>query len=161
MRYWLVKSEEDVYSIHDLKRDKETHWHGVRNYQARNFLKDMKKGDRVAYYHSNCELPGVVGTAKVSREAYPDPSQFDSASEYFDKASTPAEPRWYCPNLKFEEAFKVTVSLEQLKAVAVFRDSQLIKKGNRLSVMPLSGAQFMAIEKLANQKMAAPRAKGA
>jgi predicted RNA-binding protein with PUA-like domain len=151
MRYWLVKSEADVYSLEDLKRDKKTHWHGVRNYQARNYLKDMKKGDRVAYYHSNCEVPGIVGTAVVVKEAYPDPSQFDSGSDFFDEKSTIQEPRWYCPDLKFEGKFAHEVSLDMLKNLALFKDSQITKRGNRLSVLPLTGAQFAAIERAARK----------
>jgi predicted RNA-binding protein with PUA-like domain len=147
MRYWLVKSEADVYSLEDLKRDKKTHWHGVRNYQARNYLKDMKKGDRVAYYHSNCDVPGIVGTAVVIKEAYPDPSQFEHDSDFFDEKSSPQEPRWFCPDIKFEGIFARQVSLDMLKELAVFKDSQLTKRGNRLSVLPLTGAQFAAIER--------------
>lgn len=149
MRYWLVKSEADVYSLEDLKRDKKTHWHGVRNYQARNYLKDMKKGDRVAYYHSNCEVPGIVGTAVVVKEAYPDPSQFEESSDFFDKKSSIQEPRWYCSDIKFEGKFAHAVALDMLKSLAVFKDSQLTKRGNRLSVLPLTGAQFAAIERAA------------
>ena len=152
MRYWLVKSEADVYSLDDLKRDKKTHWHGVRNYQARNYLKDMKKGDRVAYYHSNCDVPGIVGTAVVVKEAYPDPSQFEQGSEYFDEKASVQEPRWFCPDFKFEGKFELGVSLEILKGLAVFKDAQLVKRGNRLSVLPITGAQFAAIERLGRKE---------
>lgn len=152
MRYWLVKSEADVYSLDDLKRDKTTHWHGVRNYQARNYLKDMKKGDRVAYYHSNCEEPGIVGTAVVVKEAYPDPSQFEQESEFFDAKASVQEPRWFCPDIKFEGKFALNVSLEKLKGLAVFKDAQLVKRGNRLSVLPLTGAQFAAIERMGRKE---------
>lgn len=150
MSSWLVKSEEDVYSIDDLKRDKKTHWHGVRNYQARNYLKAMKRGDTVLFYHSNCETPGVVGVATVDKVAYPDPSQFDKKSEYYDSKSPAAEPRWFCPDIAYKKKFQQTVSLEELKTVSGIGDFQLLKRGNRLSVLPVTDTQLRVIERLGN-----------
>src|SRR4051812_16329420 len=109
MNAWLVKSEPDVYSIEHLRKDKKTAWHGVRNYQARNFLKDMKKGDKVLFYHSSCDVPGIAGVASVVREAYADPSQFDRKGEFYDAAATEDAPRWFCPELKFEKQFAAPV----------------------------------------------------
>lgn len=151
MSAWLVKSEPDVYSIDQLKRDRKTHWHGVRNYQARNFLKAMEKGDQVLFYHSNCERPGIVGIAEVIKTAYPDPSQFDRSSEYYDKAATEDAPRWFCPDLAFCEKFPGTVTLEQLKEIRSLADFQLIKRGNRLSVLPVTASQFKTINTLARE----------
>ncbi len=149
MKHWIVKSEEDVYSIDDLKRDKVTHWDGVRNYQARNYLREMAKGDTVLYYHSNCETPGVVGVARVAKTAYPDPSQYDKKSEYFDQKATLDAPRWFCPDLQYVHKFKSVVALEDLKSVPALKEFQLIKRGNRLSVMPVAAAHFRLIEKMA------------
>ena len=148
MSCWLVKSEEDVYSIDNLKRDKKTHWNGVRNYQARNYLKAMKRGDAVLFYHSNCDEPGIVGLASVDKVAYPDPSQFDKKSEYYDGKSPVDAPRWFCPDVKFEKKFQHAVSLEVLKTVSGLGDFQLLQRGNRLSVMPVSDAQRRIIERL-------------
>lgn len=149
MSGWLVKCEPEVYSIDHLRRDKKTHWHGVRNYQARNFLKEMKKGDSVFYYHSNCDQPGIVGVASVVREAYPDPSQFDRKGEFFDESATEDAPRWFCPDLKFEEKFAAPVTLERLKGIKALAEFQLLKRGNRLSVLPVTDVQFKTIEKIA------------
>jgi predicted RNA-binding protein with PUA-like domain len=151
MARWLVKSEPDVFSIDDLKERKVEPWDGVRNYQARNYLRTMAKGDEVFVYHSNCEEPGIVGIAKVAATAYPDPTQFDASSKYFDPASDPADPRWSLVDLRFARKLKRTVSLTELKEHAA-RDGQgtlgdwaLVRKGNRLSVMPVSDAQWDAV----------------
>lgn len=149
MNYWLVKSEPDVYSLSDLKRDKTTFWDGVRNYQARNFLKEMKKGDEVLYYHSNAEQIGIVGIATIHKEAYPDPSQFDKKSKYFDEKATKEKPRWFCPDLKFKKAFKNILTLAELKEVKELSEMRLIKKGNRLSVIPVTKKEYNTILKLA------------
>lgn len=149
MNYWLVKSEPDVYSLSDLKRDKTTFWDGVRNYQARNFLKEMKKGDEVLYYHSNAEQIGIVGIATIHKEAYPDPSQFDKKSKYFDEKATKEKPRWFCPDLKFKKAFKNILTLSELKEVKELSEMRLIKKGNRLSVIPVTKKEYNKILKLA------------
>lgn len=149
MSYWIVKSEQDVYSIDDLKRDKVTYWDGVRNYQARNYLREMNKGDLVFIYHSNCERPGIVGVARAAKTAYPDPSQYDKKSEFYDAKATAEAPRWFCPELQYVKKFKVAVSLEDLKKVPALKDFQLIKRGNRLSVMPVSASHFQLIERMA------------
>jgi len=137
MNYWLVKTEEDVYPIDKLKGDKKTPWDGVRNYQARNFLTSMKKGDLVFIYHSNTEKPGIVGLAEVNKVAEPDQLQFDKKSDYFDPKSTPENPRWFAPILAFKEKFSESLSLNELKSLPFMKDSRLIQKGNRLSVIPL------------------------
>jgi predicted RNA-binding protein with PUA-like domain len=150
VNHWLMKSEPSVYSIDDLRRDGSTPWDGVRNYQARNSMRSMRKGDKVLYYHSNCDVPGVVGVAKVVRTAYPDPTQFDPASKYFDPTSDPADPRWSLVDVGFVRAFKRTVSLDELKAhAAELGDMAVIRKGNRLSVMPVTPEQFTFVVDLA------------
>lgn len=148
MAYWLFKSEPDTFSIDDLKSRgaKGETWDGVRNYQARNMLRDeVKKGDLVFFYHSNCEVPGIVGIAEVIKEAFPDPSQFNPESNYFDPKATPENPRWFCPQVKFHAKFKSTVSLEQLKQTPALADMALVRKGNRLSILPVSDAQWTFI----------------
>ncbi|HMO18301.1 MAG TPA: EVE domain-containing protein [Oligoflexia bacterium] len=145
MNYWLVKTEEDVYPIDSLKKDKETSWDGVRNYQARNFLKEMKKNDLVFIYHSNATTTGITGLAEVKKTAEPDELQFDKKSDYFDPASTRDNPRWFAPTLKFKEKFKNILSLSEMKEVKELKNSQLLKKGNRLSVMPMSKNEAEAI----------------
>lgn len=148
MAYWLFKSEPDTFSIDDLKSRgaKGETWDGVRNYQARNMLRDeVKKGDLVFFYHSNCEVPGIVGIAEVIKEAFPDPSQFNPESNYFDPKATPENPRWFCPKVKFHAKFKNTVSLEQLKQTPALADMALVRKGNRLSILPVSDAQWTFI----------------
>lgn len=148
MAYWLFKSEPDTFSIDDLKSRgaKGETWDGVRNYQARNMLRDeVKKGDLVFFYHSNCEVPGIVGIAEVIKEAFADPSQFNPESKYFDPKATPESPRWFCPQVKFHSKFKSTVSLEQLKQTPALADMALVRKGNRLSILPVSDAQWTFI----------------
>ncbi len=150
MATWLVKSEPDAYSIDDLKRDKRTMWDGVRNYQARNYLRAMAVGDQVLYYHSNCDVPGVVGVANVVRTAYADPTQFDLADPHYDPKSDPAEPRWSLVDVAFVKKFKRTVSLTELKAhTDALGDFALTRTGNRLSVMPVTEEQFELILALA------------
>ncbi len=143
MRYWLMKSEPDVYSIDDLQRDGRTSWEGVRNYQARNSLRDdMKLGDRVLYYHSNAEPSGVAGIAEVVREAFPDPTAFDPASDYYDPTAKPGEPRWVMVELGFVEKFGRVVPLAELKADPALEGMEVIRKGSRLSVQPVSATHF-------------------
>lgn len=140
--YWLMKSEPDVFGIdHLANRPQQTeHWDGVRNYQARNFMRDgMKVGDRVFFYHSNCKEPGIVGIAEVVREGYPDHTAFDPDSSYHDPKSDPDRPRWYMVDIRFVRRFKRTITLQELKAHAgAMPDFALLQKGNRLSVMPVS-----------------------
>ena len=152
-RYWLMKSEPDVYSISDLQKDGVTGWEGVRNYMARNFMRDdMKDGELVLFYHSNAEPPGVAGLAKVHGAAIPDPSQFDKKSAYYDATSSKAEPRWLMAQVKFVERFEALVPLEVLKADASLAGMPLLQKGQRLSVQPVSPEHFARVLKLARAK---------
>ena len=134
-----MKSEPDAYSIDDLLRDGREMWDGIRNYQARNMMRDdMKIGDEVFFYHSNCKEPGVVGIAKVVSEPYPDPTQFDKQSKYFDPKSDPDNPRWCLVDLEFVRKTKRNVTLAEIKAQKSLEDMILTRKGNRLSIMPVS-----------------------
>ncbi len=142
MNHWLMKSEPDEFSIDDLKTRKIEPWSGVRNYQARNHLRAMRQGDGVLFYHSSCGVPGVVGVATVASEAYPDPTQFDVKSDYFDAKSALAEPRWSLVDVKFKRKLKRTIVLAELKDRVEMRDCPLIQRGNRLSVLPLTQAQW-------------------
>lgn len=152
MALWLMKSEPDTYSIDDLKRDRSTMWDGVRNYQARNYMRSMTVGDKVLFYHSNCEVPGVVGAAKVSRIAYPDPTQFDPSDSHYDPASKQDDPRWSVVDIAYVKKFRRTVSLAELKEQAAsLGDFALIRTGNRLSVMPVTPGQFDVIVGLAGK----------
>ncbi|MET3652175.1 EVE domain-containing protein [Dyella japonica] len=145
-QYWLMKSEPDAFSIDDLKRKGQEHWDGVRNYQARNFMRDgMRIGDRIFFYHSNCAEPGIVGIAEVATDAYPDPSQFDPKSKYFDAASSRDNPRWMLVDVKFVKKLKRTITLKELQADAALTDMALVRKGNRLSVMPVGAEEWRHI----------------
>jgi predicted RNA-binding protein with PUA-like domain len=145
-QYWLMKSEPDAFSIDDLKRKGQEHWDGVRNYQARNFMRDgMRVGDKVFFYHSNCAEPGIVGIAEVATDAYPDPSQFDPKSKYFDAGSSRDNPRWMLVDVKFVKKFKHTITLKQLQADPALADMALVRKGNRLSVMPVGAEEWRHI----------------
>ncbi len=146
-----MKSEPDVFSFQDLKqRPKQTEpWNGVRNYQARNFMRDdMKIGDLVLFYHSSCEVPGIAGIAKVSSSPYPDSTQFDKKSEYFDEKATKENPRWYLVDVSFEKDLKGFVSLEELKKHPELQEMRLMQKGNRLSILPVTKKEFEFILKL-------------
>ena len=146
MRYWLMKSEPDVFSIDDLARVCKEPWTGVRNYQARNFMRDgMSEGDGVLFYHSSCEVPGVAGLAEVASAAYPDPTQFDRKSEYHDEKSTREEPRWMLVDVAFKRKLKRTITLAELKEQPRLDDFALLKRGNRLSVLPVTKAQWDVI----------------
>lgn len=149
MAYWLVKSEAQVYSISDLQRDKRTAWDGVRNCQARNYIKSMQIGDEVLIYHSSDDLKGIAGLAKVAKCAYPDPLQFKQTSEYFDATATKQNPRWYCPDLAFVEKFRQIIPLEALRESTELKEMQLLRRGNRLSVLPLEKREFDTILELA------------
>jgi predicted RNA-binding protein with PUA-like domain len=138
MNYWLLKSEPDVYSIEDLKRDRISLWDGVRNYQARNFLKAMEIGDVAFFYHSNTKIPGIVGLAKIIEINLIDPTQFEVNSPYFDSKATPNSPRWYTVKVEFVEQFSAIISLEILKQTFNPEEFSLVKRGNRLSVMAVS-----------------------
>jgi predicted RNA-binding protein with PUA-like domain len=138
-----MKSEPEAFSIDDLKRKRTEAWDGVRNYQARNFMRDgMRPGDKVFFYHSNCAEPGIVGIAEVASEAYPDPSQFDRKSKYFDPKSRPEEPRWMLVDVKFVKKLKRTITLDELKGHDALEDMPLLRKGNRLSVMPVGTSHW-------------------
>ncbi|HNR91503.1 MAG TPA: EVE domain-containing protein [Dokdonella sp.] len=150
-RYWLMKSEPDEFSIENLARVGVEPWSGVRNYQARNYMRDgMRIGDGVLFYHSNCDEPGVVGLAEVASGAYPDPTQFDASSDYHDPASTREAPRWLLVDVRFKRRLRRTITLAELKASAELEDFALVQRGNRLSVLPVTKAQWdfiLALEK--------------
>ena len=150
MHYWLMKSEPDVFGIDDLARAprRTTGWEGVRNYQARNMLRDeFREGDRAFFYHSTCEVPGIAGVVKVVRAAYADPTQFDSKSEYHDAASTRDAPRWFSVDVQLETRIEPVITLSELRAHAddALRELLILKRGNRLSVTPVSAAQWRCI----------------
>lgn len=138
MAYWLMKSEPDVYSIDDLRRDGREMWDSIRNYQARNMMRDdMRIGDKVFFYHSNCKEPAIAGIAKVASKPYPDPTQFDKKSRYFDPKSTQDEPRWILVDVEFVRKFKKPITLAEIKANKGLEDMILVRRGNRLSIMPI------------------------
>ncbi|MDX2229438.1 MAG: EVE domain-containing protein [Leptolyngbyaceae cyanobacterium bins.349] len=137
MNYWLMKSEPDVYSIADLQRDRETIWDGVRNYQARNFLKSMQPGDLAFFYHSNTAPPGIIGLMRVVTPNVVDPTQFDAKSKYYDPKSSQANPRWHTVRVEYVATFPVLISLETLRQTFAPDDLWVVRQGNRLSVMPV------------------------
>lgn len=145
MPFWLMKSEPDVFSIDDLKRKKREVWDGVRNYQARNYMRSMQIGDEILFYHSSCAVPGVAGIAKIRRSAFADPTQFDPGSEYHDPGSKPEDPRWSAVEVEFVRKFKAPLPLELLKTLSELSELALVKRGNRLSVMPVSEEQWSAV----------------
>lgn len=138
MNYWLMKSEPDVYGILNLATDKETIWDGVRNYQARNFLREMKIGDLAFFYHSNATPPGIAGLMRISQSDVVDPTQFDPNSKYYDAKSTRENPRWQTVKVEFVQEFPVLISLEMLKQTFTPDELLVVKQGNRLSVMPVA-----------------------
>jgi predicted RNA-binding protein with PUA-like domain len=153
MNYWLMKSEPDVFSFEDLKsRPKKTEpWNGVRNYQARNFMRDdMKVGDLILFYHSSCPIPGIAGIAKVGSKPYPDSTQFEKKSEYYDPKATLEKPRWFLIDVTFEKDLKNFISLEELKQQKQLAEMRLMQKGNRLSILPVAPKEFEYILKLGN-----------
>lgn len=144
-----MKSEPDVFSIDDLKTKKKTSWDGVRNYQARNFMRDeMQIGDEVLFYHSNCNPPGVAGIAKVVKLAYPDHTALDKNSEYFDPKATKDNLRWMMVDVGYVKKFTHFVSLEEMKGMSALKEMKVLQKGNRLSITPVSKKEFEAIQKL-------------
>ncbi len=147
MNYWLMKSEPEDFSIDDLKRVRREPWSGVRNYQARNYMRDdMRVGDGVFFYHSNCEVPGIVGIARVAGKAYADPSQFEPESDYWDPKATPESPRWFLVDVGYRRKLKRTISLTELRDHHdLGEDFLLTRRGNRLSVMPVTAAQWQTI----------------
>ncbi len=151
-QYWLMKSEPDVFSIDDLKKAKVDHWDGVRNYQARNFMqKQMKKGDGVLFYHSNAKPPGIAGLAQVAREAYPDHTAFDPESKYYDPKSDPESPRWFMVDVSFVKKFKHFIPLDTLKQIPGLKSMMVIKKGVRLSIQPVSAAEWKIVNRLGSR----------
>jgi predicted RNA-binding protein with PUA-like domain len=149
MNHWLLKSEPSSFSIEHLAkaRDATTSWDGVRNFQARNFLREMKPGDQAFFYHSSCEVPAVVGIVEVTREAYPDPSAFDPKDDHYDPDSDRAKPRWYMVDVRLVRRLKRMITLEELRthARAKLSDFELLKRGSRLSVMPVSARSWSFI----------------
>jgi predicted RNA-binding protein with PUA-like domain len=158
MRLWLMKSEPDVYSIDDLARDRRTTWEGVRNYTARNSLRDdAKVGDLVLFYHSNAEPSGIAGVAKIAREAYPDPTQFDRKSAYYDAGAKKDDPRWLMVDVQFVERFAEVIPLARLKSDPALAGMPVIAKGQRLSVQPVTREHFAHVLAIANAKTELPR----
>jgi predicted RNA-binding protein with PUA-like domain len=148
-RYWLMKCEPAAYTIDDLARDSRTGWEGVRNYQARNFMRDdMQEGDPVLFYASNADPSGVTGVARIARAGYPDPFARQRGHQYFDAASSAARPIWYTVDLAFVERFPSVVPLDTLKKTPGLDDMMVIKKGSRLSVQPVSRAEFAIVCRL-------------
>ena len=155
MNYWLMKSEPDVFSFEDLKsRPKQTEpWDGVRNYQARNFMRDaMKVGDPILFYHSNTTPPGVAGIAEVASEPYPDPTAFDKNSNYYDPKSHRDNPRWVLIDVRYKADLKRLVSLEEMKVMPELVDMRVLQRGNRLSITPVSKAEFQAVVAAARKR---------
>lgn len=154
MAYWLMKSEPDEFSLDDLERVEREPWSGVRNYQARNYMRDgMKVGDGIFFYHSNCPVPGIVGIAEVATPAYPDPTQFDPEGDYFDPRSDPDDPRWLLVDVRFRKRLPRVLSLDEMRNHAeALGDFPLLRRGNRLSVLPVTAAQWTYLNALAKRK---------
>jgi predicted RNA-binding protein with PUA-like domain len=149
MNHWLIKSEPDVFSIQDLAKAKRqtTHWEGVRNYQARNFLRAMQVGDLALYYHSNATPSAVAGVVEIIRTAYPDPTAWDLKSDYHDPKASPENPVWSMVDVKLVEIFQREIPLDELRTVNALAGMELLRRGSRLSVQPVTAAQFHTIEK--------------
>ncbi len=150
INYWLMKSEPDAYSIEDLRIEKETLWDGIRNYQARNFMRSMKIGDQAFFYHSNTKPPGIVGLMEIIETNLIDPYQFDERSKYFDKKSNKDNPRWDCVKTKYICEFKNMITLKELSKTYTSEELTLVRKGNRLSIMPIQ--KIIALEILKKVK---------
>jgi len=148
-RYWLMKSEPYLYGIDDLERDEVTTWDGVRNFQARNMMRDqMRIGDRVLFYHSNADPSGVAGTAEIARRAYPDLTALDPNSDYHDPKATEEDPRWLMVDVRFVEKFAGVISLATLRETDGLEDMVVIRKGMRLSIQPLTREEFWIVTRL-------------
>jgi predicted RNA-binding protein with PUA-like domain len=155
MKYWLLKTEPESFSIQDLQDapKQTTFWDGVRNYQARNTLRDdMKIGDRVLFYHSNADPPAIVGVAKVVKEGYPDHTAWDETNHHFDPGSTPEKPRWYMVDIQLERIFARPLGLDHLRTVKALAKMELLRKGSRLSVQPVTAEEFKEVLKQAGVK---------
>lgn len=150
-RYWLMKSEPSAFSIDDLAkaRGRRTYWDGVRNYQARNFMRDMEIGDQVLFYHSNADPPAVVGVAEVVKTAYPDPTQFDKDDGHYDAESEPANPRWDMVDIRLVQKFRQPIPLDRLREEPALKGMVLLRKGSRLSVQPVTPQEWNHVLKLA------------
>lgn len=151
MNYWLMKSEPDVFGIEHLRKKPKQieHWDGVRNYQARNMLRDqMKEGDQAFFYHSNCDVPGIVGVIEIVKAGYPDDTAFDPSSKYFDSKGDAENPRWYMVDVKFIQKFPSIISLSELRQNPKLKNMLLLRKGNRLSIMPVTEQEWWAILKM-------------
>jgi predicted RNA-binding protein with PUA-like domain len=153
--YWLIKVEPEVFSIAALQKAGSTRWEGVRNYQARNHLRAMKRGDLALYYHSNADPSGVAGVARISREAYPDDTQFDPKSEYYDEKSKRDDPRWSMIDVEFVEELPAFVPLDALRQDENLDGMLVLKRGMRLSVLPVDAAHFKRVLKLGKSKLKA------
>ncbi|MDA1055821.1 MAG: EVE domain-containing protein [Planctomycetota bacterium] len=154
-KYWLMKTEPSSYSIQDLAAEKKqtTFWDGVRNYQARNYMRDeMKLSDKVLFYHSNADPPAITGVATIVRESYPDHTSWDVDNKHYDPKSTAQSPRWFMVDIKLEQIFAEPIGLDQLRGVAALRDMELLRKGSRLSVQVVRKPEFDAILKLAKKQ---------
>lgn len=152
IKYWLMKSEPNAYSIDDLVKDKKTHWDGVRNYQARNFMRDdMKKGDKVLFYHSNAKPTAVVGICEIVKEGYPDFTAFDPEDKHFDPKSKEDKPTWIMVDIKLESKLARPVTLEEIKENPKLQNMRLVQRGNRLSVMPAEKKEFNEIIKMSKK----------
>lgn len=145
MPYWLMKSEPDELSIHDLQRLEQARWDGVRNYQARNFVRSMQPGDLFFFYHSSCPEPGIAGIARIVSAHYPDPTALEPDSHYFDAKASAAKNPWSAIDVAFVEAFKQFIPLAQLKAQSALLELPLVQKGSRLSVMPVGAEEWAAV----------------
>lgn len=152
IKLWLMKSEPDVYSIDDLKRDRSESWDGVRNYQARNYMREMAVGDLAIFYHSSAKPPGAAGLCRVSREAYPDHTQFDEKSEYYDPKSNKESPTWWMVDVEFVEKFPELLSLQAMKDEPKLEGMKVTQKGSRLSVQPVEKPHFKRVLQLAEAK---------
>jgi predicted RNA-binding protein with PUA-like domain len=148
-RYWLVKSEPSVYSIRDLERDRVTEWWGIRNYKARNYMRDeMRIGDGVLFYHSNTDVLGVYGLAEVASAAHPDTKQFEKGHRYHDPDSDRSDPRWWCVDLRHIETFDEQISRDRMKATHGLEDMAVLQRGNRLSITPVTPREFRIVRRL-------------
>ena len=153
MQYWLMKSEPEVYGLDHLRHAGTDHWDGIRNYQARNYMRDeMNKGDLAFFYHSSCEEPGIAGIMKIHKPAYPDFTAFDPKEKYFDPKSDPADPRWFMIDVRYVRKLKRPISLKELKLQKSLANMRLLQRGNRLSILPVAKKEWDYILKLEVKK---------
>lgn len=154
MNHWLLKSEPSAFSIDDLRKRprRREHWDGVRNYQARNFMREMRRGDLGFFYHSSCPEPGIAGIVEVVREAYPDPSALDPESPYHDPRATAADPRWFMVDVEYRHSFEPLIGLAELRAHPELADMAILRRGNRLSVTPVTADEWNFIASLAGHR---------